>query len=140
MRHRRSFTSTLSALLVTGTIVHAVCLNGHPAVAEEYKAAKAVVAARVVSQHDAPETNDGFWYEGTMYTVKIERAFRGSVSRQAEVFSENSSSRFPMVVGSVYLLFIDERHDRLVVNYCGNSGVLSKRRKELRQVERLDAK
>jgi hypothetical protein len=112
-------------------------LNGRPSVAAEYKKAKAVVVARVSGKREVPETTDSFYYEGTMYTVKIERVFRGVVRAPAEVFSENSSGRFPMLVGSVYLLFIDEPHDRFVVDYCGNSGLISKRAKELEEVERL---
>ena len=137
---RRGITFTFSAVLIAGISVQAVCLNGHPSVAKEYQTAKAVAVARVVSQREVPETSDGFYYEGTMYTVQIDRIFRGNFGPEAEIFSENSSGRFPMVVGSVYLLFMDEPHNRLVVDYCGNSGILSKRVKELREVERLARK
>lgn len=120
-------------------IAHAACLSGHPPIADEYKSVKAVVLARVVSRHNVPETNDGFWDEGTIYTVRIDGTFRGSLGREAEIFSENSSGRFPMIVGSAYLLFIEDRHERLVVDYCGNSGPLSKRRKEVQTVKRFAA-
>jgi hypothetical protein len=99
MRHRRSFTSIFGASLVTGRIAHSVCVNGHPAIPEEYKTAKAVVAELVVSQREVPETKDGFWYERTMYTVRIEGTLRGSMGGEAEIFSESSSARFiPAVV------------------------------------------
>jgi hypothetical protein len=131
---------SFGTLLMAIMSVHAVCLNGHPSVAEEYKNAKAVVVATVVGQHDVPETSDGFYYEGTMYAIKIDRAFRGSVGAEAEIFSESTSGRFPMVIGSAYLLFIVEPHRRIVVDYCGNSGLLSRRGKVLREVERLAGK
>jgi hypothetical protein len=125
-------------LLVTIS-AHAVCLNGQPSVAEEYKAAKAVVVARVVRQRGVPVSGDSFYDDGTMYTVKVERAFRGNVGAEADIFSENTSGRFPMAVGARYLLFIGKRHERLVVDYCGNSGLLSQRRKELKSIEGLHA-
>ena len=89
-------------LLLVGTLVHAVCLIGHPSVAEEYKSAQAVLVARVIGQHEVSETGDGFFYDGTMYTLKIERAFHGSIGARADVFSENTSGRLPMVAGQRY--------------------------------------
>jgi hypothetical protein len=127
----------LAAILLTGMPAVAVCLNGHRSVGEEYRGSKAVVLARVVGQREVPETGDGFYFDATIYRIRIERAFQGSIDADAEIFSENSSGRFPMVVGSKYLLFIYERHDRLLVDYCGNSGLLSRRGKELRELERL---
>jgi hypothetical protein len=140
MTRGRSFSSALSAFLLTGMSAHPVCLNGHPSVGEEYRNSKAVVLARLVGQREVPETSDGFYFDGTIYRIKIERTFRGSIGADAEIFSENSSGRFPMVVGSKYLLFINERHDRQLVDYCGNSGMLSRRGKELREIERLAAR
>jgi hypothetical protein len=140
MLSRRRLWSALSACLLAVTLVHAVCLNGHPSVAEEFKAAKAVIVARVVREHDVPEARDGFWNEGKMYTVKIELTFRENLGDEADLFSENTSGRFPMVVGSRYFLFVSRLHDRLIVDYCGNSGLLAKRQKELQEVGRLAAK
>jgi hypothetical protein len=140
MSRGRSFSSALNAFLLTGMSAHAACLNGHPSVREEQQNSKAVVLARVVGQREVPETSDGFYFDGTIYRIKIERAFQGNIGADAELFSENSSGRFPMAVGSKYLLFINERHDRLLVDYCGNSGLLSRRGKERREVERLAAR
>jgi hypothetical protein len=42
-----------------------------------------------------------------------------------------------MTVGAKYLLFIYAGHGGMQVDYCGNSGLVRARRKELRQVERL---
>jgi len=95
----------MSALLLAGTTIHAVCLNGHPSVAEEYKAANAVVAATVVAERLIPSAEADF-YDGTLYRIRVDKIFRGSVGDSAEIFSENSSGRFPMTVGAKYLLFI----------------------------------
>jgi hypothetical protein len=131
--------SAVRALLLTGTTVHAVCLNSHPSVAKEYKAAKAVVAATVVAERLIPSAEADF-YDGTIYRIRVDKAFRGSLGDSAEIFSENSSGRFPMTVGAKYLLFIHTGTAGMRVDYCGNSGLLPKRRKELEQVERLATK
>jgi hypothetical protein len=89
----------------------------------------------------APEvrngTSDNEFYDGTMYRIRVDRAFRGNLGNAAEIFSENSSGSFPMTVGAKYLLFIYTASGPMQVDYCGNSGLLSKRRKELQLVERL---
>ena len=125
--------------MLTGTIVQAVCLNGHPSVAEEYEAAKAVVAATVVAERLIPSAEADF-YDGTLYRIRVDKTLRGSVGDSAEIFSENSSGRFPMAVGAKYLLFIHTGSAGMRVDYCGNSGLVPKRMKELKQVERLAAK
>ena len=139
MQRRQSLTLAICALLLTGTILRAVCLNGHPSVAEEYKAAKAVIAATVVAERLIPSAEADF-YDGTLYRIQVDKTFRGSLGESAEIFSENSSGRFPMTVGAKYLLFVHTGTAGMRVNYCGNSGLLPKRRKELKQIERLAAK
>jgi hypothetical protein len=64
----------------------------------------------------------------------------GKLGNEAEIFSENSSGRFPMTVGAKYLLLIYAAQGRMHVDYCGNSGLVSERGPELQQVERLAAK
>lgn len=137
---RRLCSAVSLFLFLPWTSAHGVCLNGHPSIGDEYKRSKVVVLAIVVGQRDVPETSDGFYLEGTIYNLKIERAFHGNAGSNAEIFSENSSGRFPMVVGSKYLLFIYQEHDRLLVDNCGNSGVASERGTEIQAVERLAAR
>jgi hypothetical protein len=126
-------------VLLAPLFSYGVCLNGHPSVDNEYKGSKAVLLAVVAGQRNVPEASDGFFLEGTAYRLKIERIFHGKLANSPEVFSENSSGRFPMVVGSKYLLFIHEEDGRLLVNNCGNSGLASERGAELRAIERLSA-
>ena len=139
MRNRRTLTSALSACWLAATSVHAVCLNGHPSVAEEYRTAKAVVLATVRTERLIPSADKEF-YDGTLYRISVDKAFHGKLGSEAEIFSENSSGRFPMTVGRRYLLFIYSARGRMQVDYCGNSGLLSERGKELQQVEQLAAK
>lgn len=135
----RSITLALSACLLAATWVQAVCLNGHPSVAEEYKSAKAVVVATVLAERLIPSPDNEF-YDGTLYRVRVDKVFRGNLGDEIEIFSENSSGRFPMTVGAKYLLFTHMVSGQMQVDYCGNSGLFSKRGKELRQVARLAAK
>src|SRR5215831_9171194 len=116
MLHRRGLPISL---LLAGTIVHAVCLNGHPAVAEEYKRANAVVVATVLTERLIPSQDNAF-YDGTLYRIRVDSVFRGNLGNKAEIFSENSSGRFPMTVGSKYLLFTYTGNGRMQVDSCGN--------------------
>lgn len=108
-------------------------MNGYPSVPSEFSNSQAVVIATVVAEKPAPQTED---VGGTMYTVRVEKQFRGRPSPTLELFDENSSGRFDMTVGTQYLLFIYQDNGRMVVDNCGNSGVLSKSGRALRQVEK----
>jgi hypothetical protein len=117
---------------------HAVCVNGHPAIATEYTRSKAVIIGIVVAQKHVPQTSDGYFLEGTMYEVKVERNLRNASSSPAiQLFNENSSGRFDMITSTRYLLFVYEEHGRLRVDSCGNSAELSKSATTLSQVEKL---
>jgi hypothetical protein len=122
---------------------HAVCLNGKPSVEHEFRESSIVAlgvarAARDVSMPDDPQGIDH-----TIYTVRLTRSFKGMpAGRTVHLFSENSSSRFPLDAGVPYLLFIGGSKDGLYVNNCGSSGPV--REKEtgavLRRVEAIAAR
>ncbi|HET7024703.1 MAG TPA: hypothetical protein VFI39_05820 [Gemmatimonadales bacterium] len=95
----------------------------------------AVVEGRVLASRPDSATKE--WLDGTTYIVRVERRFRGALPKHLELFSENSSGRFPMDSGAVYLLFISRAFGRLVVDNCGNSGLLSTSAPALSIVERL---
>jgi hypothetical protein len=71
------------------------------------------------------------------YTVTVHEVLRGTVPERMRLFSENSSGRFLMHVGSTYLLFVYRAVGRTIVDACGNSGVLSERAAVLESVRRL---
>jgi hypothetical protein len=123
-----------------GLSAYGACVNGHPSVPKEYAASRAVVVANVVGMRSVPALKDGVFLEGTMYRVAVERTYHGRIDKAPEIFSENSSGRFPMRLGATYLLFIFAEHGRLLVDYCGNSGLLSDRAKELKEIEQLTAR
>jgi len=71
-------------------------------------------------------------YAGAVYEVEIARAFKGHPASRIRLFSENSTARFWLDIGSTYLLFVtEEKFDapigtRLTIDTCGNSGLVEK--------------
>jgi hypothetical protein len=115
----------------------AVCVNGNPSVTYEFRQSKAVVVATVIAEKQVPSTQDGYFLDGTTYRVRVDRAFKGNASASLDVFTENTSGRFDMLVGSKYLLFIYEEHGRLSIDNCGHSGIASKRAATIQEIARL---
>lgn len=82
-------------------------------------------------------------YMGAFYDVKVLHVFKGRPSSRLRLFSENSTGRFWLFVGKEYLLFVtrdtfDKPVDsQLTIDNCGNSALLPKGDKTLRQVERI---
>ena len=113
----------------------AACLRADYSVRAEYDRSAAVVIARVVSEHPTAES-DGY-YEGVRYTVAVERVYRGEISRTPEIFSENSSGRFPMRLRRRYVLFVHRERGRLMVDNCGNSGIVEQQAAVVRVLDRL---
>lgn len=116
----------------------AACLKGHPLVSDEFQGSDAVFVGTVVGVRSVPE--DGFYYEGMIYLIELKEKFRGNVDFTVEVFSENSSGRFPMEQGGTYLLFVYWEHERFLVNSCGNSGAVSERPDAMETVRQLSAR
>ena len=121
-----------ASLLFGGTA--ADCGRIRPSVRDEYKGSDAVVIGTVLRAIRVPVTRD--YQDGTTYVVRIDETSKGKPPRQLRLFSENSAARFPMRVGSKYLLFVDHI-DRSAISNCGNSGLVSQRRKALATVRTL---
>ena len=82
-------------------------------------------------------------YVGAYYDVKVLQVFKGNPKPELRLFSENSTGRFSLNVGSDYILFISEdTFDRpigvqLTVDNCGNSAAISNARTTLHSLQRL---
>jgi hypothetical protein len=81
-------------------------------------------------------------YKGAFYDVDLLKAYKGSPNARLSLFSDNSTARFPMKVGSDYLVFMSlEQTDglgpQLGLDNCGNSAPLVYSAKALRSVKRL---
>src|SRR5688572_11936925 len=74
-----------------------------PSVGEEFTNSAVVAVGKVVKSREVLDT-DGF-IQGTFYTIQITEVLKGSSTNIAELYSENTSGRFPMEPGSSYLIF-----------------------------------
>jgi hypothetical protein len=93
-----------------------------------------VFTGTVLSVREWPDANDiGGWF----YQVKVERVFRGAPRRQVEVFTENTSGRFPLEKNHEYLLFADRNANRFEIDNCGNSALLSEATDSLERLNNL---
>ena len=111
-----------------------VCPRGKTTVHDEYRGSDVVVVGTVVRATPVPLSRD--FQEGTAYTVRVNETLKGKAPAQLRLFSENSGARFPMRVGTKYLLFIDHL-ERSVIDNCGNSGPVVTHRKAVATARRL---
>lgn len=119
----------------------------HPSVAEEYQQAEFVVIGRAMHERNIFSEADADDYDWTVYDVEVLQAFKGKPPHTLHLLSENSSARFPMDGGKMYLLFItrmpmeehegDETLPADFVDNCGNSNVMDAASETLRTVSRL---
>jgi len=124
----------LASMALTGP-ASAACLLNDYSIQAEYDRGVAVVMGRVVAERSVVDSVHH--YNGVIYTVSVEEVYRGERRQLLEVFSENSSGRFPMQPQERYLLFIHQNTGRLAVDNCGNSGPVSQRTAVIRAVEAL---
>jgi len=113
----------------------AVCLEPHPKVSAEFFKSDAVFVGTVLTESTVPEKDEA--YGGWVYRLRIKKTFRGLVGDTVEVFTENSSGRYPLVVGETYLLFADTSDGRLTITNCGNSSLLSQSEDLIRQIRMI---
>jgi len=132
----------VTALLAVPTVVlmfalraAAVCLEPHPRVCAEFFKSEAVFVGEVVSQRTVPAKGPD--YDGWLYRLRVHRVFRGKIGETLDIFTENSTGRFPLEVGHEYLLFAGRGNGRLVITNCGNSGLLTDAAAKIRDIERI---
>lgn len=129
----------LAALIATAA--HAACLNGQPALADEF-AQSTVVVARVQSARNVQDDpDDPAGISATLYRLAVHERLRGTPPRGLELRSDNTSSRFPMERGPRYLLFIQTAQGGAhYVDACGHSGALPQASGALAQARELASK
>jgi len=116
----------------------AACLQGDYSVEAEFKRSVEVVLAKVISERTVPAApDDPDSVDGTNYAVRVLETFRGQRRKSLTIYSENSSGRFPMQSGRTYILFLYEQQGRLSADYCGNSGLESRKANVVSAVRRL---
>jgi hypothetical protein len=122
------------ALALAAETMPPVCPRAKTTVRDEYRASDVVLVGTVVRATPVPLSRD--YQEGAAYIVHVNETLKGRAPAQLRLFSENGGTRFPMRVGTKYLLFVDHL-ERSVIDNCGNSGVLAKRRQALATARRL---
>lgn len=111
-----------------------VCPRVKTTVRDEYRGSDVVVVGTVVRAAPVPLSRD--FQEGTAYTLRVNETLKGKAPARLRLFSENGGARFPMRVGTKYLLFIDHL-ERSVIDNCGNSGPVATRRQAVATARRL---
>src|SRR5689334_11235637 len=81
----------------------------HIPLEKELQTAHAVAIGTVLSEREVRESSPGRYDGGTLYRFKIEETLRGARHSTLDLFSENTSGRFPMRVGQKYLVFVTKR-------------------------------
>jgi hypothetical protein len=118
------------------TVAGAVCLFGHLSVESEYQSSSSVITGRVLAAVPVPPA--GPLDEGTVYTIRIDRTFKGAKHRTSKVMSQNDSGRFPMDVGKDYLLFLDlATNGPTLIDSCGNSALVTESASVIKSVEKM---
>ena len=131
----------LVVFVLGGTALADSQWKARPSVDEEFKSSTVVIVGEVISTKDVLEP--GGFIKGTFYTVRVAEILKGNPSKRVELYSENSSGRFPMKVGVSYLIFTYEGNfegiegRRLAIDNCGNSGTLKEAEKALSTARKL---
>jgi hypothetical protein len=120
----------------------AVCSVPQPRlVSAEYFGSELVVDATLVKTDEIHDQDDPDYALAYIYTLKVNRIFRGKKTATIRIREENDSSRatFDWVAGDKYLLFlfhVSEEKD-WELDGCGNSGSLTEARETLSRVLQL---
>jgi hypothetical protein len=131
-----------SALVFTAAASAVAYCDSHPTVAQEFKTSALVFIGKVTSARDVAVRSTAIT-GGIFYSVEVVEVLKGSPSHSLQLYSENSSGRFPMEIGAQYLVFAEYgvfegiRGRQLAINNCGNSTPLPEGNKALETVRRL---
>ena len=137
MESRKIFIA-VCILATLGSRAFAFCFAPQLRVSDEYYASELVLSAVVTESRDIWSTSDPDYRLGTYYRVRVNTTYRGHRYRSLNVYSENSTARFPMKIGAPYLLFLskDIYQNRFVDN-CGNSGEVSPNSRAMQELKEL---
>jgi hypothetical protein len=140
MRASRLIASIAASLTIVVS-ADAYC-DGHPTVEQEFKSSALVCVGKVTSAREVAVGSQSIT-GGTFYSVEVVEVLKGSATRSLQLYSENSSGRFPMHVGVQYVIFANSgtfegiSGQQLAINNCGNSAPLPKGDETLETVRRL---
>jgi hypothetical protein len=102
---------------------------------EEARTAEAIVIGRVLAvQRLQEDVDDPDGVTALKATIKVLRKLKGSPPGVIVVRTENMSSRYPMAVGEQHILFIPRTNRETWIDSCGNSDVLPRGKRVLREL------
>jgi len=133
----------LACLLAGAHPGWAVCIDPQTGISgyqiplnEEISAAPQIAIVQVIKEKALSEdASDPIGVTAHLYTARVLRQLKGTPLKTIELYSENTSGRYPMDVGEKYLLFISEDKHPWIDN-CGHSAPLWQSSATLRQVEK----
>ena len=128
-----------TALLFCNVRVNALCSDGRvPSIEAEFQSSRIVATGTIVSERKIIPPDDPAGIFATVYTLKVKEQFKGPRSRMIEIISENTSSRFPMIKGLQYIVYLRGSEGEWYIDNCGNSALLTSRQvlAELRSIKR----
>jgi hypothetical protein len=114
------------ALLTVRRNAYAFCFAPQLRVSDEYFISPLVLTGTVTASRNVVDPEDPEGWTGTFYTIRVEKVYRGTEPKSLVVYSENSTSRFPMELNRPYILFLTKDTEaNWMVDNCGNSGQVS---------------
>jgi hypothetical protein len=131
-----------STLLVTAAGPVAAYCDSFPTVEQEFRSSALVFVGKVSSAREVIVQSQSIT-GGTFYSVEVAEALKGNPPQKLQLYSENSSGRFPMEVAVRYVIFADRgvfegiRGQQFAISNCSNSAPLPKGEKTLETVRRL---
>lgn len=106
-----------------------------PRVCTEFFRANAVFVGTVTSIVEKQDA-DGFT-DGWVYSLQVDKDYRGAEHSPIEVFSPNDSGRFPMQKGRTYVLFPIRSDETFQIYGCGNSSEVTDAKDTLNQLGQI---
>jgi hypothetical protein len=121
----------LTFALVAGS-AEGACLQGHPTVPDEFRAAR-VVAVGKATAGIVLTADGGRTIKGERFDMTIAESFKGKPGHKLSIEIPRDASRFPVDIHSSYVLFVTrDATGRNVIDNCGNSRILDQGGQALR--------
>jgi len=125
--------SLLLSAAVASPMAFGACLGDY-SLSGEYHRSDAVLTGLVTDAHLIEDKGDPVSFLAIVYSVRVDRSYRGDLRGVVRVYSENSSGRFPMELGTHYVLFLHKSGPNLAAYDCGNSGPIEDKAAVLRSL------
>jgi hypothetical protein len=110
-----------------------------PAVCAEYVNSAAVFTGEVLSQRRIEMQGDRD--PGWIYRVRVTKILKGSFHGIVEVYTSDTTIRFPLKVGTDFILFADDfKRGPIEIGEPTNSGPVSERKKTLATAQRCSSR